>query len=341
MALTLSRRKVRLSRWLIFPALLIALGGCGLLDEDLFIAYVVGEPGSRDIAVARSDGSDRDLVIDDPADDFAPVWSPSHDRIAYLSDREGNVEIYVSPADGSSAMRMTDTGVDESQITWSPEGDRLAYVSPDAEGRPRIYWIWITDLVPHQLIFESDSETDPAWSPEGKWIAFATLDVNGESEGLVLRNPDGVNSLTMSSNPDRNPVWSPDGSKLAFVSTRDGDQEIYVLRVGDEGPEGAAVRVTNNPASDFAPDWSPNSKRVAFISDRSGNRDIFTVSDQGEDLRALTRNEVEELDIVWGPGGKIVFHSRPAGKDKLFVTDLDKNQNPLSRGDITATDPDW
>jgi Tol biopolymer transport system component len=323
-------------------ALLVALGGCGWLDEDKYVAYSVGEPGSRDIAVARAEGTFREVQIDHQSDDYAPVWSPSHDRIAYLSDRDGNAEVYISSADGSSAMRITNTGVDESQITWAPEGDRIAFMSPDSDGRPRVFWIWLKDLFLNQLVFESHSEIDPAWSPQGKWIAFAALNDQGISEGIFLRNPDGVNRLQLSLDPDRNPVWSPDGKKLAFVSTRDGDQEIYVLRVSEQGPEGQAIRVTRDPASDFAPDWSPDGKRIAFISERAGSRDIFTVSDNGEDLQALTRSpEIEEEEIVWGPDGRIIFLSKPGGKAKLFVTDLDGNQNPVSAGDVSATQPDW
>ena len=152
---------------------MLLLGGCGLLSEEKLIAYTVGEPGSRDIVVARSDGRDRKVIIDNVADDFSPIWSPDHSRIAFLTNRDGNVELYISPADGSTAMRVTNTGVGESQPTWSPDGQRLAYVSPDNEGVPRVFWVRLTDLLPNRLIFESNSEVDPAWSPNGTWIAFA------------------------------------------------------------------------------------------------------------------------------------------------------------------------
>jgi Tol biopolymer transport system component len=320
---------------------MLVLSACGLLTEDKLIVYSVGEVGSRDIVVARSDSGDRRIVIAGPSDDFSPVWSPDHSRIAFLTNRDGNVELYTGLMDGSSVTRVTNTGVDESQPTWSPDGQRIAYVSPDADGAPRVYWVSFTDLLPNQLIFESNNEVDPAWSPSGTWIAFASLDENGKSEGLFLRNPDGVNRLQLSASPDRHPLWSPDSKKLVFTSTRDGDEEVYVLHVGATGPEGQAVRITNNPASDFSPTWSPDSKRVAFISDRNESRDIFTVSDKGEDIQPLTRNQVEELSLVWGPTGKLVFESRPSAKSELFITTTSGVQNRLSVGDVTASQPDW
>ena len=322
-------------------ASVLVLGACGLLKEDKFIAYSVGDVGSRDIVVARSDSGDRRIVIAGPGDDFNPVWSPDHSRIAFLTNRDGNVELYTGLMDGTSITRVTNTSVDESQPTWSPDGQRIAYVSPDADGAPRAYWVSFDDLLPNRLIFESNSEVDLAWSPRGTWIAFAGLDENGNSEGLFLRNPDGVNRLQLSASPDRHPAWSPDGKKLVFTSTRDGDEEIYVMHVGDTGPEGQAVRITNNPASDFSPTWSPDSKRVAFISDRNDSRDIFTVSDQGEGVQSLTRNQVEEMSLVWGPTGRLVFESRPSGKSELFVTTMNGVQNRLSVGDVAASQPDW
>ena len=320
----------------------VALNGCGLLSEEQFIVYAVGEEGARDIVVARSDGSDRRAIVDDESDDFAPQWSPDHARIAFLSNREGNVELYVAPADGAGPMRVTNTGVDESQPTWSPDGRRLAYVSPDFEGHPRVYWLRLSDLLPNALISESSSEIEPAWSPEGTWVAYSSLNrETGVSDGLFLRNPDGVNRIQLSSAPDRDPVWSPDGSKLAFVSTRDGNQEIYVLRVDQTGPVGQAVRVTDDPGNDFSPQWSPDGKRIGFISDRNGNRDIFVASDTGEDVQALTRNQIEETGFVWGDNGKIVFESVPDGRAQLFVTTQDGVQSRLSEMSGIASQPDW
>jgi len=48
------------------------------------------------------------------------------------------------------------------------------------------------------------------------------------------------------------PAWSLDGSRLAFASTRDGNEEIYVINADGSG----AVRVTNDPADDGEPAWA-------------------------------------------------------------------------------------
>ena len=334
------------SRLLLVAALLLAVASaCGLLSSTGFIAYTVGEPGSRDVVVSKPDGSDRRILTDDEtgqsADDFAPVWSPDRQRIAFLSNRDGNVEIYLAVADGSSFTRVTNTSVDESHVRWSPEGTRLAYISPTQDGTPAVFWLSLSNLLPNRLLFSDHGEADPAWSPQGTWIAFAVLEENGDSIGLKLRNPEGVNRVQLSQSPDRAPAWSPDGKKIAFVSTRDGDEEIYVVEVGETGPAGATAQVTDNPDRDFAPEWSPDGKRIAFLSDRNGNVDIFTSSGDGKDLETLTRTDVDEISVIWGPDGRVIFESAASGKSDIYLMDAGGVQQQLTTGNLPSTLPDW
>lgn len=323
----------------------VAASGCGLLDDAAFIAFTAGAPGERDIVVIHPRGTDRQVVtnngVGQRADDYAPVWAPDGKRLAFLSNREGNYEIYVAIADGSRVMRVTDTAVDESQVVWAPDGNRLAYTSPTIDGLPAVYWLSLSDLLPNRLLFGSAGETDPAWSPDGRWVAFASLDENGDPAGLFLRNPDGVNRLQISESPDRSPAWSPDGRRLAFVSTRDGSENIYVIEIGEEGPIGQATPVTDTPGRDFAPDWAPNNSRITFLSDRNGNVDIYTVTPTGEDVRMLTRNEVDETSVRWGADGRLVFASSSTGVSHLFIINTDGTQYQVTTGGSPATLPDW
>ncbi len=335
------------SRMLLVAAALLAAAAsaCGLLSSPGFIAYTVGEPGSRDIVVSKPDGSDRRVLTDDEAgrnaDDFAPVWSPDRQRVAFLSNRDGNIEIYLAVADGSSFTRVTNTSVAESHVRWSPEGTRLAYISPTEEGKPALLWLSLSDLLPHRLPFSGHGEADPAWSPQGTWIAFASLNEDGESVGLFLQDPEGGNRLLVSQSPDRAPAWSPGGKKIAFVSTRDGDEEIYVVEIDDEGPTGQTAQVTANSDRDFAPEWSPDSRRIAFLSDRNGNVDIFVSSNEGRSLETLTRTDVDEVVATWGPDGRVAFESAASGRSDIYVMDVGGVQQQLTTGALPSTLPDW
>jgi len=59
----------------------------------------------------------------------------------------------------------------------------------------------------------------------------------------------------VTNNPDFDslPAWSPDGTKIAFLTSRDGNDEVYVMNTNGSGQ----MNVTNNLASDTEPDWQP------------------------------------------------------------------------------------
>lgn len=323
-----------------------ALAGCMLLDTPGYIAYAVGEPGSRDIVVSMPDGSDRRLITGDAAgqgaDDFAPVWSPSRQLIAFLSNRDGNVEVYVAVADGSSFTRATNTSVDESQVVWSPDSERIAYVSETAEGTSALYWLSLSNLVPDRLLLTAHGETQPAWSPSGEWIAFVILNEEGESTGITLRNPDTVDRIQLSQSMDYAPAWSPDSKHVAFVSLRDGDEEVYVVEVGESGPAGAVAQVTDNQGVDTAPQWSPDGNSIAFISDRSETPDIFSSSPDGRDLIALISTDQEnEVGFAWGPNGWLVVETAGDGWSKVSVRNPDGEVGQRSSPNELAATPDW
>ncbi|HEY7279993.1 MAG TPA: hypothetical protein VID47_00260 [Actinomycetota bacterium] len=63
-------------------------------------------------------------------------------------------------------------------------------------------------------------------------------------------NANGTAQTRITHNPatDGSPEFSPDGQTIAFASMRDGNWEIYTIRLNGSGWQ----RMTNNPASDTA-----------------------------------------------------------------------------------------
>jgi len=79
---------------------------------------------------------------------------------------------------------------------------------------------------------------------------------------LSRLNPDGANlrRLTRNKAEDWFPAWSPDGKRIAFSSNREGNHEIYVMKVEDalQGTDSSdQKRLTNNNVEDWGSVWMP------------------------------------------------------------------------------------
>ena len=183
------------------------------------------------------------------------------------------------------------------------------------------------------------------WSPDGEWLVFYTVE-REESRGLWLRNPDGVNSIHLTSGQDRDPVWSPDGRHIAFVSLGDDNADIYIVSRSKNGTwqdDVDLTRLTQQDASDLSPAWSPDSKSIAFVTFRHGSAEIYTTLLDGSEPIRLTYNVSDDLDPEWSPDGKrIAFVSQVYGPGEIVVMDANgDNQRRLTTGNAAGRSPRW
>jgi len=84
--------------------------------------------------------------------------------------------------------------------------------------------------------------------------------------------------------------WSPDGKWIAVAHTKDGNYEIYKLRV--DGSQ--LVRLTKNQFTDRYPRWSPKGDKIAFVSRRYGDEDIYVIDADGTGEKNLMPGDGSE-----------------------------------------------
>ena len=106
-----------------------------------------------------------------------------------------------------------------------------------------------------------------------------------------------------------------ENSRIAFVTDRDGNDEIYLMRV--DGSE--LVNLTNSPANDVDPAWSPDGEKIAFASDRDGDFDIYVIRRDGSDLTQLTFGEADDLHPSWSPDGERMLFATDRAVGELTV----------------------
>ena len=271
------------------------------------IAFVTSRDGKGEIYVINPDGSGLTNLTDNPAEDFAPAWSPDGSKIAFRSHRgEGFYNLYVMDADGSNQIRLVQNSGDDPagdfRPSWSPDGSKIVFNS-NREG-VRYRGIYVVNVDGSNLTNLTTSGSAPRWSPDGSKIAFEL------GRDIYVRNADGSNHTRLAEGV--RPAWSPDGSKIAFSAITESTFEIYLMNADGSDPNS----LTRGSVPAFLPSWSPDGLKIAFKTMREDDPELFLEvlvmnADGSNQTRlsgqvAFDPRQVEPLS--WSPDGtKIVF----------------------------------
>ena len=299
----------------------------------LGLVFISCGPGRGDLLVFTSEDETRHIYLREkdnvpiritrgPSENHSPRLSPDGELIAFVSDRDGNPDVYVMDRSGENIRKISHEIGGVSHPRWSPEGDRLAFLARDDEGSSRIYLSNVEEPEAQPLTVGGYVEGPPSWSPDGEWIAFTLTDDEGAGLGIYLRNPGGVNQITLTDGPDSKPTWSPDSGQIAFQSSRNGNDDIYVIDI-EEDFTGQPRRITTNSAPDYSPAWSPDGDHIAFISERNDNPEVYVTEPDGTVVTRLTNNQAEEAEVVWSADGQIAFVSHLHGNADIYIMDVE------------------
>jgi TolB protein len=133
-------------------------------------------------------------------------------------------------------------------------------------------------------------------------------------------------------------VYSPDGTEIAFFSTREGYNDLWIMKENGEAPR----KVTTGSNNDRWPQYSADGKTLAFISNRDGDWEAFTVNTDGSSLTQVTKNDVADLGASLSPDGRSIAVGRinpDAGFAALFIMNRD-GKNPRKEIE-NAIWPQW
>jgi TolB protein len=135
--------------------------------------------------------------------------------------------------------------------------------------------------------------------------------------------------------------WNDARDHKVFVQEAYGHPQIYVLRLQDDHRWG----ITHQSTMAYDPRWQPGGGWIVFTSPDDGDDEIWRVTNEGERLQQLTRNDWEHDKFPsWSPDGReIVFWSnRLVGYPQIWVMDLDgQQQRNISGNDFNDWDPVW
>ncbi len=142
-------------------------------------------------------------------------------------------------------------------------------------------------------------------------------------------------------------VFGLPSNVLAFVSSRDGNQEIYLLDVRHR----IQLNLTRHLAQDDSPTWSPDGTHLAFWSNRDARAGIYLMDIYTGEVRSLDIDSASSATgLQWSPDGQyLAFSSASGGDVDIYIAQLtcdelmtcDSITQRIINFDADDTSPEW
>lgn len=246
------------------------------------VAYVTVSAGKGEIYLAKPDGTNRQNLSNNPADDRNPTFAPTGLQLAFQSDRAGNFDIYSRPTSGQGLRRLTTASNDEREPAWSPLGQRIAYVSKEGDFYA-LYTMAADGTGKTKVLGGQRSWRTPSWSPDGQRLIVAGGNADDYNIFVVSASGGTPRQVAGGDSYDVDPVFSPNGLRVLFSSNRDGDYDLYSVALAG----GAATRMTAAAGDDMNPSYSPDGKRIVFQSTRAGAAAVYHMPADGGSVQRV------------------------------------------------------
>jgi hypothetical protein len=260
-------------------------------------------PYCGEIYAMAPDGGGQTRLVNNPANDVDPAWSPSGQKIAFTSYRGGVSDVYVMNADGGGQTKLA-YGINPA---WSPDGTKLVFTS-GRQGNFDIYVMNADGSGSTRLTSDPVSDIMPAWSPNGQKIAFVS-NRGGANYDIYTMNVDGTTQTKVTATGATEPSWSPVGSRIVFRSLLGHD--IYTMNA-----DGSAQAQLTTGGASFDPVWSPDGRKIAYVNNSGGNYEIYTMNADGSGQTDVSNNPAHDFDPDWQP----VQYLTPQSASPLVVS---------------------
>ena len=125
--------------------------------------------------------------------------------------------------------------------------------------------------------------------PDDEWIDWAEQTYEFDVWCVIFdqekQSPPEISPLIASTRPDYGGRHSPDGSKIVFISSRSGDNEVWIC--DSDGSNLFQLTSLKRPSTN-GPSWSPDGKYIVFDTNSEKKQDIYIVNVEGGNPRRST-----------------------------------------------------
>ena len=224
--------------------------------------------------------------------------------------------------------RITSGAWDDIHPAINPDGKKLVF-SSNRSGQWDLYVMDLETGETTRLTDTPEYDGSPSWSPDGQWLVYETY-------------------LSEQITPEHTPTPQSSGARTATPQAPVIQQslELFILPLSAGGEAQKPIRLTNDPAADYAPTWASSGRRIAFVSNRSGEDEIWLADlDKIDDrFQNLSRNPgAQDRYPVWSPDGtRLAWTATGQGYQSIYMQDLSapgSDKREIGSGDQVAWDP--
>jgi eukaryotic-like serine/threonine-protein kinase len=275
----------------------------------------------------------------DPADDWAPSWSPEGATIAFLRREGSKAKVMLVPALGGVEREIAEvfappfhtslTSV--ASTTWSPDGRWLVTsASASADGVTALWLLSVDSGEKRQLTTPPATaygDLYPAFSPDGRTVAFVRNSASSTGDLYVLpitSKLDGNGDPRRLTNENRTIVgtcWTADGTAIVYSSNRGGPQALWQIPISGSPPSRRLTVGQNG----MLPSISQRGNRLIY-SESIIDSNLWRINLQAPDEAAIQifSSTRAELNPAYSPDGRLVaFESSSSGNGEVWVSDAD------------------
>ena len=244
---------------------------------------------NHDIFLVAMDGSHEMTLVEHPAKDFAPFWTPDGNGIVFASNRSGSMGLWIlevvdgKPKGQPQLIKQNLDGMWPLGLTQ----DGSFYYRSVEHGHSDVYVATLDPeagevAIPQAKVvqnFEGFTNYGPAFSPDGKYLAYTSKrprEENSEFRAIVIRSLETGEERELS--PERAQLglfhyWFPDGRSILIG----GEQGLHRIDTEDDAATKIPVALDDEQGFRLAgvrPEGSPDGSKMFFMRERNGTRAI-------------------------------------------------------------------
>lgn len=288
------------------------------------IVFYTNRDGNNEIYAMYVDGSCPTNLTESGSDDRCASWSLTTGLVAFISNRMyGTDDVYIMNGDGGNPVNVTQDLAVDKDPSWALDGARVAYVTSSFYGTDGVVTCYADGSEKADLTYPWGGglpQEAPAWSPDCIKVAFSSdlyggatgaydifvkdlskfwesyTDRHGHDHGYWTSNDPVMLTAWDDNAVDTSPCWSPDGSEIVFSTSRDGNNEIYIMDEYGNNQQ----NITNNAGEDVEPSFSPDGAKIVFSSNRDGNWEIYIMNKDGTGQTNISNNAAQDRMPQYG-----------------------------------------